>query len=310
VIHSYKDLGSERPQGIKLAAITQRSFAHDVLLIKKSTIEKLKDWRGDFIVGTSSPRRIENLTSSLSDFLPSHPSIRCETLRGNINTRIQKLRDDHYHAITLALAGVERLAHHPDSLVQLQELLKDLSFMILPQSVFPSAASQGALGIEVAQERSDQGVLERHLKTIHHAPTAEEVRREREAFKSYGGGCHLAVGIHVRQMAESFLHFHRGAVDGKKIMVKRRESGTPPVGVINKVFLGMGESSSPQVIPDKFFIKTPHHQAAPLKGKHAFATSRLVLGKCARDTSKLVGGRSRNQKKISGPGLLGAWLRR
>src|SRR5437868_3658848 len=53
VIHSYKDLGSARPDGIKLAAITERKFAHDILLIPQQFVGQLKNWKGDFVVGTS-----------------------------------------------------------------------------------------------------------------------------------------------------------------------------------------------------------------------------------------------------------------
>lgn len=274
VIHSYKDLGSERPEGLKLAAITERYFAHDVLLTKKSTVEKLNNWSEDFVVGTSSPRRIENLTSELSDFIPSKPSIRCETLRGNINTRIQKLRDDNYHAITLALAGVDRLAHQPDSLMQLKALLDGLTFAVLPLSVFPAAASQGALGIEVAENRPDGGKLLSLIQKIHHASTAEEVKREREAFKSYGGGCHLAVGIHVREFAGSFLHFHKGAVDNKKVLVKKREGVELKKIEASKVFLGTGSAEG--VITDSLFLKKPIEKQAPINEKHVFVTTALA----------------------------------
>lgn len=275
VIHSYKDLGSERPEGLKLAAITERYFAHDVLLTKKSTVKKLKNWSGDFVVGTSSPRRIENLTSELSEFIPSKPPIRCETLRGNINTRIQKLRDDNYQAITLALAGVDRLAHQPDSLMQLKVLLEGLTFAVLPLSVFPAAASQGALGIEVADNRGDDGKLFSLIQRIHHAPTAQEVKREREAFKSYGGGCHLAVGIHVREFAGSFLHFHKGRVDHKKVLVKKREGVKLESIQASKVFLGTGSGES--VITDTLFLKKPTDKQAPINGNHVFVTTALAV---------------------------------
>ncbi len=275
VIHSYKDLGSERPQGIKLAAITERSFAHDVLLTKKATVNKLKNWSGDFIVGTSSPRRIVNLTSDLSHFIPSHPTIRTETLRGNINTRIQKLKDDNYHAITLALAGVERLAHRPDSLAQLRELLDGLTFAVLPQSVFPSAASQGALGIEVAEDRADQGKLLSLIQRIHHAPTEQEVKREREAFKSYGGGCHLAVGIHVREFAGNFLHFHKGTVDEQKIHVKKREGVKLERIEAARAFLGTGSCEG--VLSDELFKKIPTGKVATVENQHVFVTTALAL---------------------------------
>ena len=95
VIHSYKDLGSERPEGIKLAAVTERRFAHDILLMPKQIIKDLKDWKGDLVIGTSSPRRIVNLTASLKKYLPylknQDTIIRCETLRGNVNTRIKNM---------------------------------------------------------------------------------------------------------------------------------------------------------------------------------------------------------------------------
>ena len=74
VVHSYKDLGSERPEGIHLAAITKRSFASDILLIKDETISKIKE-KKTFIVGTSSPRRIVNIEKNLGEFLPTDQPI-------------------------------------------------------------------------------------------------------------------------------------------------------------------------------------------------------------------------------------------
>ena len=182
VIHSYKDLGSERPNHIKLGAITQRKYPHDILLIKKETIKALQTNSMKLKIGTSSPRRITNITKYLSDFLPgTNHEISCETLRGNVNSRIKKLKDGQYHAITLALAGLERLSHGEKSRVELQGLLEGLNYFILPQSVFPSAASQGALGIEMRADRNDGGKLAAILAKLNHAATVEEVTRERVA---------------------------------------------------------------------------------------------------------------------------------
>jgi hydroxymethylbilane synthase len=300
VIHSYKDLGSERPKGIKLAAITERHFAHDILLIKNETIEKLKDWSGDFIVGTSSPRRIVNLTSELSSFLPGHPSIKCEMLRGNINTRIQKLRDGNYDAITLALAGIDRLSQFGTSYEELKKLLDGLNFAVLPLSVFPAAASQGALGIEMSAERNDNGKLQKILEHIHHAATAEEVKREREAFKSYGGGCHLAVGIHVREFAGSFLHFHRGETEGKKIKIKKREGVSIENQKAEKVFLGQGEGN--KVLTDQLYIKTSNGNKAPTKNKHVFVTTALALPSLQEDFQTLWAAGPETRKKLVAQG--------
>ncbi len=220
VVHSYKDLGSERPQGIKLGCITERKYPHDILLIKKDKIKNLKNMK-ELIVGTSSPRRIVNIESSLNKYLPNKDiNVKCETLRGNVNTRIEKLCNDQYDAIVLALAGLERLANKEDSAKILNELVKDLTFMILPLKDFPASASQGALAIEHHEENKE---IEPILKTVHHDQTAQEIARERKAFNSYGGGCHLAVGIHVKKVQDFFIHIHKGSVDEEKIFKRELE---------------------------------------------------------------------------------------
>ncbi len=215
VVHSYKDLGSERPENIVLRTITKRKYAHDILLIKKDTIENL-DKMETLIVGTSSPRRIHNITKSLGKNLPnSEIEVKCETLRGNVNGRIEKLLSGKYDAIVLALAGLERLANKEDSREILKDLVKELNFMVLPQKDFPSSASQGALAIESHFEASEKLVLA--LKSVHDPDTAEEIRRERKAFNSYGGGCHLAVGVHVKKLNNLYIHIHQGTADNKEI---------------------------------------------------------------------------------------------
>lgn len=214
VVHSYKDLGSVRPEGIKLGCITERKFAHDVLLIKKDKVKELNQ-KNVIFVGTSSPRRIFNLQTNLSRYLPnSNIKVECKTLRGNINTRIKKLQDDQYDAIVLAYAGIERLASHPDSRDTLKELLEGLTFMVLPQKDFPSAASQGALAIEYNENRNDE--LPAAIKSVHHERSAQEIERERKAFNAYGGGCHLAIGIHVKSVQDFFIHFHHGEDNGQR----------------------------------------------------------------------------------------------
>lgn len=217
VVHSYKDLGSERPENIELAAITERKYSHDILLIRNTVVSTLSE-KEKLIVGTSSPRRIVNIESSLSSFLPNAKSeieIKCEMLRGNVNTRIQKLKDGNYDAIVLALAGLERLASKEDSKQILEDLLEGLNFIILPQMNFPSSASQGALAVEINDQRSDS--LKEELQSVHHKQSADEIERERIAFNSYGGGCHLAVGIHVKKAKDYFIHIHKGQHEDRKI---------------------------------------------------------------------------------------------
>lgn len=290
VVHSYKDLGSVRPEGIELAAITKRSYAHDVLLIKKSTITKLQN--GDeslktFVIGTSSPRRMHNLKNHFKNYLPSTivEAVETKVLRGNVNTRVQKLVDDEFHAVVLALPGLERLSLSDESKKVLTELIKDLTFMVLPQTEFPSAAAQGALAIECLKNRTDGGALLQKLKKMEDHTTREEVTREREAFKNYGGGCHLAVGIHVEKKKEFFCHYHRGFHDNQEIDLQKLEESEfkrnfPQFFTAPKVFVGFNEKKAtrfkhlyPHLVFDKYLTK----QALPLTslfGEHLYVTSK------------------------------------
>ena len=240
VVHSYKDLGSDRPEGIKLAAITKRNYAQDILLIKKETVAKLSEMT-ELIVGTSSPRRIVNTEAQLSKFIPNGSNIEVKTkmLRGNVNTRIGKLKDDQYDAIILAMPGIERLAITQKSRIELEALLEDMTFMIMPQSEFPSAASQGALAIECLESRKDNGELLEKLQRVQDKDTVSEISRERHSFASYGGGCHLAVGINVMKTGDYYLHVHRGSVDGKVIDEKQLEGSFPNPSAKTKAFIGL-----------------------------------------------------------------------
>ncbi len=275
VVHSYKDLGSVRPEEIQLAAVTKRSFAHDILLIKKETIPTIRT-RTELLVGTSSPRRIVNIEKKLADYLPHGKNLIVKTkmLRGNVNSRIQKLRDGQYDAIVLALPGIERLALTPDSREELTKLLQGINFMVLPQSDFPSAASQGALGIECRKNRDDNGALLEKLSRLEDVNTRQEVYREREACNKYGGGCHLAVGINVKKLTGTkenlFLHSHQGEHENKKVELYALEGRTLPVFVSPpKAF-----NASPQ--NDKLITKT-NIPVTLDKGLNLYVTSRYCL---------------------------------
>ena len=125
VVHSHKDLGSLRPEELTLPAVTERKYAHDILLVKKETVTQWESLQF-FKVGTSSPRRMTNINSFLKEFLPLKNTtfkISSEPLRGNVNTRLEKLQNGEFQGIVLALAGLERLALGDQSRPKLQELL-------------------------------------------------------------------------------------------------------------------------------------------------------------------------------------------
>lgn len=248
VVHSFKDLGTKRPEDLFLGAITKRDYAHDILLIKKDTINKLPSLK-TLTIGTSSPRRKANIEYNLKQFLPYSKKLSIKTLdlRGNINTRIEKLKNDEYHAIVLALAGIERLATSDEKYKHLCRLLDDLTFMLLPQSHFTSAAGQGALAIEISQKNKYFEQLKVLLQLIDDSTTREEVEREKKAFAEYGEGCHLAVGINVRKIGDNYLHIHQGHKQKDKVEL---------------MFLENERIEAPD---SAYFLGVPYHQATSLQ---------------------------------------------
>lgn len=261
VVHSYKDLGSIRPKELELAAVTKRSFSHDVLLIKKETLSNLKNLN-EFVVGTSSPRRIKNVSNHLKKFLPHAKDdlkVLTETLRGNVNSRLSKLKEGKYHAILLALAGLERLSDSQE----IKDLLRGMTFMVLPLSVFPTAASQGALAIEILKGNTE---LLNKVQKVQDFQTLEEVQRERKAFNDYGGGCHLAVGISVKKIGENYIHFHQGELDSKKVSLRMLER-PKKISLTReaKPFFGMNDPLITKIPTEvgnldqaNFYVTSPH----------------------------------------------------
>lgn len=311
VVHSYKDLGSERPAGIKLAAILERKFPHDILLISDKTTKNLKNLN-ELVIGTSSPRRVVNLESSIAPLLPLFKGkVSTQTLRGNVNTRIEKLKNGEYGAIVLALAGLERLASLPSSRQTLTGLLDGLNFMVLPCSQFPAAASQGALALETrVDELKDSDFLELMAK-IQHEDTRQEVEKERLAFNQYGGGCHLAVGVTVRKVNGGMIEVHKGQVDGKDINFSKfhRTNPLPKMAKDSKFFLGMPsskiENPKDNIVYDQLIEKKVLDQLDDLQSEsNYFVTSSYCIETVSKVEKKFIwASGNRTLKKLIDKGI-------
>ena len=272
VVHSYKDLSCERPSDFTLAAITERYHAQDILLINKNIVGTLPSMK-EVIIGTSSPRRSVNLEDSLSSFLPGGPPVKTLPIRGNVPTRMEKMIKGDFHGIVLALAGLARLAQIEKSRPILQKLLASVDFMILPESVFPGAAAQGALALECLKDRDD---LKQLLSVLNHSDTQQEVSREREAFTRYGGGCHLAVGITVKKIGNHFLHIHKGLWQERPIIKKWLESPGNPPNPSPPGFIGLPveKMKDQRFLGDYLIKKIPLTNPSPLlKGNYLVASS-------------------------------------
>ena len=177
VVHSLKDLPTEEPEGLAVIAIPERAEASDLLLARPKLLERNHaDPLGlpeGTILGTSSLRRA-------SQALALNPEIVVRALRGNVPTRIRKLRDGDYDAILLATAGVRRLELEID----------DLECVELAPEVMLPAPGQGALAIET---RADDKIT-RPLSALHDPAVSRCVGAERRLLELLGGGCHLPLG--------------------------------------------------------------------------------------------------------------------
>lgn len=175
-VHSHKDLETQMPEGLVLAAVPQRGFVHDLLLIRPEAENPKNTFRlkHNAVVGTSSARRKAQLMHHL-------PHCTTRDLRGNVPTRIQKLRDGNYDAILLAKAGVARLA------LDLSEFIT----VDLDPTVFIPAPAQGALALQV---RSNDP-LSADLAQLN-ITNMECVAIERETLRLMAGGCQMPFGAY------------------------------------------------------------------------------------------------------------------
>ena len=180
-VHSHKDLPTQNPPGLIIAAVSDREDPSDLLLILKDCVDITKKLSIKFsgMVGTSSNRRKAQLLSL-------RPDLEVEDLRGNVPTRIQKLRDEDFDAIMIAKAGVERLG------IDLSEFyVEELD----PMEFIPSPA-QGVLAIQIRE--NDTKLFEK-LQIIHNPQIAEEIAVERKVLNLFNGGCHMPLGCYCRK---------------------------------------------------------------------------------------------------------------
>ena len=161
-VHSMKDVETFRPGALAIAAMLERADARD-RLIGADSIEALPDGAR---VGTSSPRRTAQL-------LRRRPDLRTAPIRGNVQTRLDKVARGDFDATLLAAAGLDRLG-----------LAAGAPLDLLP------APAQGAIGVEILAARDD---LRTHLDAIDHGPTHEAVDSERAFLAALGGDCRSAV---------------------------------------------------------------------------------------------------------------------
>ncbi|MES2640150.1 MAG: hydroxymethylbilane synthase [Myxococcota bacterium] len=179
-VHSLKDLPLEQPPGLILAAIPPRESLADLLLVREEAWDAsapMLPLRTGAKVGAASERRQWLLRTLRPDCDPAF-------LRGNVPTRVGRLREGRYDAIVLAEAGVHRLGLS----------LEGLKVARLLPAQWPNAAGQGALALQC---REDDIVTRARLTSLNDPATAGAVETERRWLGALGGGCSVPFGAAV-----------------------------------------------------------------------------------------------------------------
>jgi hydroxymethylbilane synthase len=177
VVHSLKDLPTEEPAGLELAAIPERADPADLLLTRSGLTPAPPSHPLQLpprtVLGTSSLRRA-------AQALALNPELEVQALRGNVPTRVRKLQEGQYDAILLAAAGVRRL----------DLALGDLDCSELGPEIMLPAPGQGALAIETRSA----GATAQAIAKLNNSVVARCVTAERALLGLLGGGCHLPLG--------------------------------------------------------------------------------------------------------------------
>ena len=180
-VHSMKDVPTQLPQGLAIKAMTARVDPRDVLISKDHV--KLDDLPQGAVVGTSSLRRQAQL-------LHRRPDFKIADVRGNLDTRLNKMRDGEFDAMILAAAGIDRLG------------FSDVITERFPADVMVSAVGQGSIGIEVRED--DAEVIE-WISTLNDPDTFTSLTAERALLAELEGGCQVPIGA-LGTIAEGTLY--------------------------------------------------------------------------------------------------------
>ncbi len=199
-VHSMKDVPTALPEGLEIICVPVREDPRDALISREA--RRLDGLPKGANVGTSSLRRQAQL-------LHHRPDLKVQMLRGNLDTRLRKVRDGEFDAVILAAAGLTRMGW-------LDEVTE-----FLPYDVSLPAIGQGALGLE--GRRNDAFVREL-VGTLEHSPTRTAVTAERALLERLEGGCQVPIAAHATLSGETLsLEGLIASVDGRTLLRERIE---------------------------------------------------------------------------------------
>lgn len=226
-VHSAKDMPMEFPAGLGIGAVLSRADARDTFVSLDGT--KLADLAPGSVVGTSSLRRELQIKEI-------NPQVQIKLLRGNVQTRLRKLKEGQYDGIILAAAGIERLGYENE---------EEFHYEYLEPGTFLPAAGQGILAVE---SRTDDAETAEMLAAIHDAEAACLLAAERSFLKTIGGSCNAPAAAYCRKEGGRFLmdamfvkdgvHLRRAhmdiAADAQDMLEAATQLGKDIAGEVNK----------------------------------------------------------------------------
>jgi hydroxymethylbilane synthase len=185
-VHSHKDLPTTFPTGLTIAAVSYREDCSESILINNNAIDENESFylKKGAVVGTSSARR-------KSQLLNLRPDLIIKDLRGNVPTRINKLRENLYDAIVLASAGLNRLNID----------LGDIYRYIVPPTTFIPAPAQGVLAFQIREADQEMNEI---IQKINDAAVAKSIAIERKVLNKMDGGCLLPLGVYCEFNDDKF----------------------------------------------------------------------------------------------------------
>ncbi|GAF22755.1 MULTISPECIES: hydroxymethylbilane synthase [Shouchella] len=205
-VHSMKDVPSEMLPEFVLGAITDREDPRDAIISENHV--PLSELPPGAIIGTSSLRRSAQI-------LHRYPHLTVQWIRGNVETRLRKLKEESFSAIVLAAAGLNRLGYAKSAVTHYLET----------DECIP-AIGQGALGLE---GRQDDTEVNRLLQLLNHEETASAVRAERAFLHTLNGGCQVPIGGYATVENDGTITLTGlvGSPDGQ-VLLKETASGSDP----------------------------------------------------------------------------------
>ena len=224
-VHSLKDVPTEPPKWVSLAAITRRLDPSDVLV--SDGRHALEDLPQGAVVATSSQRRRAQL-------LYRRPDLEIVGIRGNVDTRVRKMREGAADAVVLARAGLERLG-------------LDAPHTVIPADTVLPAVGQGALAAAMLRDHPLRGLVR---EALNHRPTERVVLAERAMLRALEGGCRVPVGA---------------SSDARGNVVRLRGVVISPDGAL--VYRGDAEGEEPEEVGERLARDLLEQGAAVVLGE-------------------------------------------